>query len=78
MNAARRKAIAAVLSTVEVAISELETIRDSEQEAFDNMPEGLQSGERGEAAQTAIGSIEDSISNLESARDSLSDAGGES
>jgi hypothetical protein len=33
--------------------SEIETIRDEEQDAYDNMPEGLQQGDRGQAAQEA-------------------------
>ena len=48
-----------------VLIGELEEIRDEEQEAFDNMPEGFQNGERGELAQEAINNLEAAIGYLE-------------
>lgn len=38
MNNERRKRIAAVIDKLDEAKSELEEIRDEEQEAFDNMP----------------------------------------
>lgn len=44
--------------------SDIESIQDDEQEAFDNMPESFQQGERGEASQAAIEA-------LQSARDML-------
>ena len=72
MNKARRKAIDAVAvtldgiaGTIADAISELEGLRDEEQEYFDAMPESFQSGEKGEIAQTAIDALETAISALE-------------
>ena len=55
-----------------VLIGELEEIRDEEQEAFDNMPEGFQNGERGELAQEAINNLETAIGYLE-ALDAIDD-----
>jgi hypothetical protein len=48
MNAELRKDLVKALSLIEEAKSIIEGVKDAEQEAFDNMPEGLQNGERGE------------------------------
>lgn len=47
MNKERRKALAALRAQLDNVRAELEAIRDEEQDAFDNMPEGLQQSERG-------------------------------
>ncbi len=39
-------------------VSTVESIRDDEQEAYDNMPESFQQGERGEASQAAIEALQ--------------------
>ncbi|MGG7621296.1 hypothetical protein [Bacillus coreaensis] len=36
----------------------MESVKDEEQDAFDNFPEGLQVSERGEAMEDAISKIE--------------------
>lgn len=46
-------------------ISQLEEVRDEEQEYYDNMSEGIQSGEKGDLAQEAINNLEAAISFLE-------------
>lgn len=71
MNKQRRKMIADVVERLEAAKSDLEMIRDEEQEAFDNMPEGLQGSERGEAMEEGIYQIEEAMDGLDSALDSL-------
>ena len=48
MNKQRRKRIQEALEIIEEAKAILEEVQEEEQEAFDNMPEGLQSSERGE------------------------------
>jgi hypothetical protein len=45
--------------------SDIEGIRDEEQDYFDNMPESLQGGEKGDAAQEAVNAMEDAIGYLE-------------
>lgn len=71
MNKQRRKMIADVVERLEAAKSDLEMIRDEEQEAFDNMPEGLQGSERGETMEEGIYQIEEAMDGLDSALDSL-------
>jgi len=52
-------------------------VRDEEQEAYDNMPESFQGGEKGEKAQECISAIEDAISSLEDAEGRDGDMKGE-
>lgn len=74
MNNQRRKAISALVSQIEQLLSDVESIRDEEQEYFDNMPESLQGGEKGETSQAAIDSLESAYNDLESVRDQLEEA----
>lgn len=76
MNNDRRKRIRAELTNLEKAMgllsdikSALEDIRDEEQEAYDNMPESFQNGDKGEAAQAAIGELDSAIDALDGALD---------
>lgn len=72
MNAQRRKALADIMDRISNLADErddikgaLETLRDEEQESFDNMPEGLQQGDKGQAMEEAINALDDAISSLE-------------
>jgi hypothetical protein len=78
MNADRRKTLAAIMDRIEnlnalalalnddreAIIADLETARDEEQEAFDNLPEGLQAAERGQDMEAAISELENALSEL--------------
>ncbi|ACB28235.1 hypothetical protein [Methylobacterium radiotolerans] len=73
MNNDRRDAITKIIERISemqaMAASireEVETIRDEEQEYFDNMPEGLANSERGEKAENAIDQLNQVIDDLES------------
>ncbi len=74
MNAERRKQLTDVLSRIEAAKADLESIREAEQDAFDAMPESFQNGERGEKAQAAISAIEDAENSLDDALNSIETA----
>lgn len=81
MNAKDRKQVAALVSRLgelqsqfESAKSEIGELADAEQEKFDNLSEGLQQGEKGQAIEEAAGhlqeaadaeSIEESVAALE-------------
>ena len=65
MNKQRRKEIAKAIDLIEQAREILEAVLDEEQEAFDNMPESLQSSERGETMEEYISTIEDFLDYLE-------------
>ena len=73
MNTERRKQIeaikgriASVLEDAALIVSEVESIRDDEQEYRDNMPESFADGEKGEKADAAIAALEQVIEDLES------------
>lgn len=83
MNNDRRKAIRALAAEVtalnailsdaigkaEDLHSQLEALKDEEQEYYDNMPEGLQNSDKGSVAQEAIDNLENALSALESLKD---------
>lgn len=65
MNKDRRKRLAEATDLIERAQSLLEKaagiveeVRDEEQDAFNNMPESLQDGERGQRMQEAIDALD--------------------
>lgn len=71
MNNTRRNAIKTIVSRfddlsalIEELKTDIETIIEEEQDAFDNLPEGFQTGARGEKMEAAI-------ENLQSAADFL-------
>lgn len=74
MNKDRRKELEKALGLLSEAREILEAAKDEEQEYFDNMPEGLQSGEKGEKAENAISEIEEAISSIESAEENINTA----
>jgi hypothetical protein len=55
---------------VKSTVSELETLRDDEQEKYDNMPESLQASSKGEALEEGIQYLDDAIHDLGSIDDS--------
>lgn len=71
MNNTRRLAISVQLQKISDAHEALESIREEEQEYYDNMPESIQQGEKGDNAQTAIDQLETTISSLDEAMSSL-------
>ena len=75
MNAQGRKEIAKYIATLEDIKDKLETMRSEEEDKFDNMPEGLQESERGEAMQEAIETLETACDNLEEAISTLQEIG---
>ncbi|KGG87699.1 hypothetical protein P245_19805 [Comamonas thiooxydans] len=72
MNAERRKKLEAIKERLTTLMGEasslgdeLAELRDEEQNYFDNMPEGLQGGVKGEKAQAAIDAMENVVGLLE-------------
>ena len=55
----------------ESVLEDAEAIRDEEQEYFDNMPESLQGGEKGDTAQNNIDVLDDYVYTIEAAKDEL-------
>lgn len=79
MNATRRKSLSSLIERIsaidiDAVISDLETLRDEEQDYYDNMPESFQASERGGMAEVAVSAMDDAISVLEDARSAMEDA----
>jgi hypothetical protein len=71
MNKQRRKAIAEAISAIEELVTDIENLRDEEQEYHDNMPENMQQGEKGEAAEAAVDALGNAAQLLDEAKDAL-------
>lgn len=71
MNAQRRKSIAKAMDLLERAREILETVGEEEQEAYDNLPEAFQDGERGEKMSEAIDALDDAQSEIGDMIDNL-------
>lgn len=71
MNKARRKQLEAVVEILTAQMEELERIKDDEQEAFDNLPEGIQCTERGETMEENIDELDSIITDLENVIDCI-------
>lgn len=74
MNKQRRKSINPLIAQLEDIQSQIESLRNEEQEYLDNMPEGLAAGETGEAAQAAIDALETAQSATEDTLTSIAEA----
>ena len=71
MNKNRRNAISDIYDKLTDIQSDLECIRDEEQEAFDNLPESIQCSERGERMEEYISSLDEALDYVGYAVDSL-------
>ena len=84
MNKARRDRLNTAISGIQELTAELpgwrsaiarqQGILDGEQEAYDNMPESLQNGERGEQASSAIDQMQIAIDSLGEAESAIEEA----
>lgn len=74
MNKQRRKNLANIIDHLDALRITLEELRDEEQDSFDALPEGFQTGERGEAMESAISSMEEALDNIDYAISSIEEA----
>lgn len=88
MNKERRDALTALAQQIDKATddwrttlgnwdSTLSDLRDDEQEAFENLPEGFQQGERGQNMEQVMGYIDEARDRINSAMDALAEIAGE-
>lgn len=71
MNKDRRARISAAISALEGLGALLRDLENEEQEAYDNMPEGLQSGDRGNTMQDTINYLASAAGEVEQAAEEL-------
>ncbi len=81
MNAARRQTLTKIIAAIEEAKSllnsiatDIENVRDEEQDTYDNMPESFQNGDKGEKAQTAIDAMTSAYDEVTGIEDTLEEA----
>jgi hypothetical protein len=74
MNSQRRKDIAAVLNELADLRSRIETIQSDEQDAYDNLPEGIRDSERGQKAEEACSRLDDAVTAFDDLESALNDA----
>ena len=74
MNKQRRKTLSEITSKLEECISQLQDVIDAEQESYDNLPESLQDGDKGQAMSTAIDNMEATKGSIEDAMNSIEEA----
>jgi hypothetical protein len=74
MNETRRRLLRNVIFELEGLQVSLSDIRDLEQEAFDNLPEGLQCSDKGEAMEYAVEHIDEADSRIEDAVAEINEA----
>lgn len=74
MNRQRRKAIDGIIEKLKDLNSEIEQICEDEEEYFDNMPESIQYGEKGDVSKLAIENLEDACNQIDEAVSALEEA----
>lgn len=74
MNKDRRKKISDLISAMEDLKEQADNIASEEREYYDNMPENMQSGDKGQTASDAADALESAVTDLESAIDNLNNA----
>jgi uncharacterized coiled-coil DUF342 family protein len=71
VNKQRRRRIEELRDKLSEIKDEIESLRDEEQEYFDNMPEAIAEGQKGQQAEASVEVIEDAVSSLDEAIDYL-------
>lgn len=73
MNAERRKKLTDAIAYINKAIQIVEDVRDDEQDSFDNLPESLQSGDRGMLMEECIQGMDEVLEELDSCISDIED-----
>ncbi len=71
MNKERRKSIERIVDKLNEIQADLAWVRNDEEEAYDNLPEGIQSSERGDSMEEAIDAMDNADGSLQEAIDYL-------
>lgn len=74
MNKERRKRIQELKDKLLDLQTEIEAIKNEEQEAYDNLPESLQEGDKGTKMSDAIDNLDSAYSSFEEVAESLEEA----
>lgn len=74
MNKARRKQLAEIAEQMQELRDRIEQLQEEEQDGFDNLPESLQQGKRGEAMEQAVEQMGAALDAIDEAVHSLEEA----
>lgn len=74
MNYKRREKISKIVASLKNIRKMTDDILFEEQQVFDNTPENIQDGYKGEKMQEAISQLEDAVDNIDEAIESLEGA----
>ncbi|MGP1690967.1 MAG: hypothetical protein ACTS6O_00545 [Giesbergeria sp.] len=74
MNKQRRDAIQSILDELQVLRERIESVRDEEQGAFDNLPDSLQQGSGGQRMDEAVSALDVALDGVDEAAASLDEA----
>ena len=74
MNNARRKKLKDVVSVLEKAKCDVESVLNDEQDAFDNLPDGLQGTERADAMDNACDELDSALDYIDDAISAINNA----
>ncbi|MEL7586653.1 MAG: hypothetical protein AAGU19_08050 [Prolixibacteraceae bacterium] len=74
MNKQRRKQLREIADKLADLNADLESLKDEEQEAYDNLPESLQDGERGQTMNEIIDTLDTAFYSLEETICSITEA----
>jgi len=77
MNNTRRKALNKIAERLREINSDLQELRDEEEEYMENIPENLQDGEKYQAAEAAIDSMDYALDEFEGMITNIEEATGE-
>lgn len=73
MNKEQRERLSKILDELNVALNDIDEIKDEEEVKYDNLPDPFRDGEKGEAIQDGISALEDAYSYLDDAISSIND-----
>ena len=76
MNKERRKRIGGVINRLAELEEILDLVIDEEQEAYANLPEEIQVGEKGDLMMAVVTALEEAIAEIQTARTELENAVG--
>lgn len=74
MNKTRRAELSKAESLLNEAKELIESVQSEEQDSYDNLPESLQNGDKGQAMSEAIDNLEQAASCIDDAITSINDA----
>lgn len=74
MNKARRERLSNVLQALRQAESDIEYVRDEEQESIDGVPENLRLSDRCASMEEAVDCLEDAMESVQEASEKVEEA----